>query len=166
MLVIQALMCFMLAYDPWGTIPFWFYTKIICLQSTLGKSRKTGVSFTVLGLNIRVISVGVERDVMGKCLRQTNQETHQASEWFRLSAPEKTPLPFGKWSRQLTQFSFVSPLFYLFLSTFISCFSCFWFLTCGIDCFLSPVFYCIWRGCDWLHSSVLLVRRVHGKDVL
>lgn len=85
MLVIQALMCFMLAYDPWGTIPFWFYTKIICLQSTLGKSRKTGVSFTVLGLNIRVISVGVERDVMGKCLRQTNQETHQASEWFRLT---------------------------------------------------------------------------------
>lgn len=171
MLVVQALMCLMLAYDPWDTIPFWISTKIIRLQLLLTvdpwKEQKTGGSFTVLGLGYRS---DLGRSTKGwngiQCLRQTNQETHQASEWFRLSAPEKTPLPFGKWSRQLTQFSFVSPLFYLFLSTFISCFSCFWFLTCGIDCFLSPVFYCIWRGCDWLHSSVLLVRRVHGKDVL
>lgn len=160
MLVIQALMCFMLAYDPWGTIPFWFYTKIICLQSTLGKSRKTGVSFTVLGLNIRVISVGVERDVMGKCLRQTNQETHQASEWFRLSAPEKTPLPFGNWSRQLTQFPFVSPFLFLFEHTHLV--FLLFFLVFELVEF--TVFCCIWREYDWLRSSVLVGQEDNGKD--
>lgn len=165
MLVVQALMCLMLAYDPWDTIPFWISTKIIRLQLLLTvdpwKEQKTGGSFTVLGLGYRS---DLGRSTKGwngiQCLRQTNQETHQASEWFRLSAPEKTPLPFGNWSRQLTQFPFVSPFLFLFEHTHLV--FLLFFLVFELVEF--TVFCCIWREYDWLRSSVLVGQEDNGKD--